>query len=101
MERATDTRGPEVVPRNGNQKAKRKKYLGPESDFYDECKGKMVRIEFNSTPQRESITVRLAWVDRFTIGVLDETTGRKTLLYKSSIHSIERDGNNGRSDNSG
>lgn len=94
-------RGLDTVPRDGMPRAKRKKYLGPEADFYDTCKGKTVRIAFNTNPEREPVTVRLDWVDRFTIGVRDTTTGRKSMLFKKSIHSLERDNGNGSSENSG
>lgn len=94
-------RGLDDVPRDGMPKSKRKKYLGPEADYYDTCKGKMVCIEFNTSPPRDAVTVRLDWVDRFTIGVRDTTTGKKTMLFKKSIHSIERDGTNGHTDSSG
>lgn len=78
------------MPRDGVTK-KRKKYLGPESDFYDDIKGRAVRIEFNTNPPRDSVVVRLDWVDRYTIGVRELAgTHRKYMLSKQSIHSLER-----------
>lgn len=69
---------------------KRKKYLGPESDFYDELKGKIVRIEFVAEENREPMTAKLDWVDRFTIGLRDMVTGRRFMLFKHVLHSLEK-----------
>jgi len=81
--------------RPDNAKPKRKKFLGPEADYWDLCKGKLVRIEFQRR-DRDPIVVRLDWVDRYTIGVRDITTGQKRMLFKEGIYSIERDIDDGR-----
>jgi hypothetical protein len=68
---------------------KRKKYLGPESDFWDELKGKTVRIQFADT-KRPDMVARLDWVDRFTIGLRDTVNGRRFMLFKHVLHSLEK-----------
>lgn len=73
---------------------KRKKFLGPEADFWDICKGKTVRIEFHREDV-EGITVRLDWVDRYTVGVRDLKSGHKRMLFKSGLKSVEREREDG------
>lgn len=85
--------------REGTTK-KRKKYLGPESDFYDEIKGRMIRVEFNTNPPRKAEVVKLVWVDRYNIGVCDPF-GRRYMLSKKSIHSLERSVDHGAANNLG
>lgn len=80
---------------------KRKKYLGPESDFFDNLKGRIVKIEFNTVPARKGLLARLDWVDRYTVGVRDPQTGRRIMLYKQSIHTLERSDGDGTAINSG
>lgn len=86
VEKATALRQPAVK--------KRKKYLGPEADFWDQLKGKTVRIEFHREDV-EGITVRLDWVDRYTVGVRDLKSGTKRMLFKSGLQSIEREREDG------
>jgi hypothetical protein len=73
---------------------KRKKYLGPESDFWDQCKGQAVRIEFRQEGV-DPVTVRLDWVDRYTVGVRDIKSGQRRMLFKSVLASIERNREDG------
>lgn len=73
---------------------KRKKFLGPEADFWDQCKGRTVRIEFYQE-EVEGITVRLDWVDRYTVGVRDLKSGTKRMLFKSGLKSIEKEREDG------
>jgi hypothetical protein len=85
----------EQRPNNGTRK-KKKKFTGPESDFYDKCKGQMIRIEFIH-PGRKPLVARLDWVDLYTIGLRDVTSGRKIMMRKTDIHTIQRDDDNGSS----
>lgn len=85
------------MPREGSPR-RRRKYLGPESDFYDELKGQVVQVELD---RGVSLTARLAWVDRFTIGLADLKTGKRTMWYKHAIRAIERSEKHGASEHSG
>jgi len=85
------------VPKEGSPK-RRKKYLGPESDFYDELKGKVVQVQLDRGAQ---VVARLVWVDRFTIGLASLTTGKRTMWYKHCIRAIERSGEHGAADHIG
>lgn len=87
------------MPKDGSRR--RKKYLGPESDFYDNLKGRTVKIEFNTQPPRKGLTARLDWVDRYTVGIRDPLSGRRSMLFKKSIHTLERSDDDGTSINSG
>jgi len=75
---------------NSRIKPVRKKYLGPESDFYDRCKGEEVQIELLGDDRIQVIRVQLDWVDRYTIGVRD-ALGSKFMVNKSAIRSLGRD----------
>lgn len=70
----------------GKSASKRKKYIGPEADFYDSLKKQRVRVEFISEPDT-FLDCRLEWVDRFTIGVTFEN--RMVMYYKHNIFSIQ------------
>lgn len=84
------------MPREGPPK-RRKKYLGPESDFYDELKGQIVRVEFD---RGTSVIARLVWVDRYTIGLSDLKTGKRSMRYKHCINGIERSEDHGATEHS-
>lgn len=77
---------------------KRKKYLGPESDFYDELKGQIVKV---GVDDGSDLVARLVWVDRYTIGLKDLVTGKRSMWYKHSIQVIERNEDHGAPGNSG
>jgi sRNA-binding regulator protein Hfq len=70
----------------GKNAPKRKKYLGPEADFYDQLKKQLVRVDFISEPET-FLVGRLEWVDRFTIGISFEN--RMIMYYKHNIFSIQ------------
>lgn len=85
------------MPKNDAPK-KRKKYLGPESDFYDELKGQIVKVEMDDG---SDLIARLVWVDRFTIGLMDLGTRKRSMWYKHSIRGVERSEEHGAPGNSG
>ncbi len=66
-------------------KPKKKKYNGPESDFYDRLKGKSVIIALRDD---EKIRRQLKWVDRYSVGVLNDD-GAEQLICKHAIATIE------------
>lgn len=57
---------------------------GAESNFFARAVGRVVTLRL-----REGVksTVKLLWVDMYTIGILDDQ-GQEVLLYKSAVASI-------------
>jgi len=77
-------RSPDMKPR---PQAPQVQNYGPESRFFDRCKGRRVKLVWKNKPGE--LCGKLLWVDRFTIGISVETGERDLMIYKDSLQSIE------------
>jgi hypothetical protein len=63
-----------------------RKSFGPESDFLQTLKGKLVRALLQG--EMGTVTGKLVWVDRYSYGILETGASCETLVLKSACATL-------------